>query len=288
MMKTLWRLCTGDIAPAFDRGGRPRGCGCHPRIAIGVLIIAGSLLYHWLGTTKYENEFTGRVQSLAIATPEEEIALGLQSAPQMIREMGNLSQDAAATARVKSVGGRLLDSTAARQTPYRFEFHLLGDPRTVNAFALPGGPVFITEGLLRRLQSDDQLAGVLGHEMGHVVGRHSNEQMASSQKWSGIAQGIGVLLSDGQSNIGHQIGGLVAQWRVSTFSREDELESDALGVRFMMQAGYDPEALIGVMKILAEAGGGGGIEFLSTHPSPSNRVEKIREAIAREHAALTR
>ncbi|MBL9133165.1 MAG: M48 family metalloprotease [Verrucomicrobiaceae bacterium] len=283
-MKNLWRLCTGNVALSYHEGGR-RGFGCSPRLAIGLLIIVGSLLYHQFGTTSYQNEFTGRVQSLALATPEEEIALGLQSAPQMIREMGNLSRDAAATARVKEVGRRLLESTAARQTPYRFEFHLLGDAQTINAFALPGGPIFITEGLMRRLKSDDQLAGVLGHEMGHVVGRHSNEQMANEQKWSGIAQGIGVALSDGNSNVGHQLGGLVARWRVTKFSRDDELESDALGVRFMAEAGYDPEALIGVMEILAEAGGGGGMAFMSTHPSPANRMEKIREAIARERSA---
>ena len=207
--------------------------------------------------------------------------------PQMIREMGDLSRDDQAAARVKDIGQRLLESTAARQTPYRFDFHLLGDAQTINAFALPGGQIFITEALYRKLRSDDQLAGVLGHEMGHVVGRHSNEQMANSQKWSGIAQGLALLLSDGQNaNMGHQIANVVAQWRVTTFSRDDELESDALGVRFMIQAGYDPEALIGVMEILAEAGGGGsGMNFLSTHPTPANRMEKIREAIAKERSA---
>lgn len=286
MMNTLWRLCTGSTTTSVYASDGRRGPGCNPRILMGLLIIAGSMLYHWLGTTKYQNEFTGRVQSLAIATPEEEIALGLQSAPQMIRDMGNISRDAAGRARVEAVGQRLIESTAARQTPYRFAFHLLGDADTVNAFALPGGQIFITEALYRRLRSDDQLAGVLGHEMGHVVGRHSNEQMANSQKWSGIAQGIGVLLSDGHSNAGHQIAGLVAQWRVTSFSRDDELESDALGVRFMSQAGYNPEALIEVMQILAEVGGGGGgMNFLSTHPTPANRMEKIREAIARERGA---
>ena len=282
-MKTLWRLCTGTVTTSAY-GGRSRGIGCNPRIVMGLLIIVGYLAYNWLATTKYENEFTGRTQRLAIATPEEEIALGLQSAPQMIREMGNLSRDANAAARVKEIGRRLLESTAARQTPYRFDFHLLGDSQTINAFALPGGQIFITEALYRKLRSDDQLAGVLGHEMGHVVGRHSNEQMANSQKWSGIAQGLAVLLSDGQNaTMGHQIANVVAQWRVTTFSRDDELESDALGVRFMIQAGYDPEALIGVMEILAEASGGGsGMTFLSTHPTPANRMEKIREAIAKE------
>ena len=152
--------------------------------------------------------------------------------------------------------------------------------------ALPGGQIFITEALFRRLKSEDQLAGVLGHEMGHVVGRHSNEQMANSQLWSGLAQGLGVMTSDGHSNTGAYIANMVAQWRVMTFSRADESESDALGVRFMMQAGYNPEALIGVMEILAEvSGGGNSSDFMSSHPNPANRMEHIREVIAKEREA---
>jgi predicted Zn-dependent protease len=139
--------------------------------------------------------------------------------------------------------------------------------------------------LFRRLKSEDQLAGVLGHEMGHVVGRHSNEQMANSRLWSGLAQGLGVLLSDGHNNTGAQIAQMVAQYKVMKFSRDDESESDALGVRFMIQAGYEPEALIGVMEILAEVSGGAGrSDFMSSHPSPENRMERIREVIAQERA----
>lgn len=250
---------------------------------MGLLIMCGSILYYWFGTTEYQNDFTGRTQRLKMPTAQEEIALGLQSTPQMIRESGGLSRDAAGRALVEKVGAKLLSSTAARQTPYQFKFHLLADTRTVNAFALPGGQIFITEALFRRLKSEDQLAGVLGHEMGHVVGRHSNEQMASSGLWSGIAQGVGIMTSDGQNNTGAYIAQMVAQYRVMKFSREDELESDALGVRFMIQAGYDPEALIGVMEILASVSGGrGGSDFMSSHPSPDNRMERIREVIARE------
>lgn len=285
-MPALIRRLMNAIQPAAYGDDRRRaGMGCNPRIVLGILIIAGTLLFHWLGTTKYQNEFTGREQTLALASPQEEIALGLQSAPEMIRESGGLSRDAAGRALVEKVGARLIASSAARQTPYQFKFHLLADNQTVNAFALPGGQIFITEALFRRLKSEDQLAGVLGHEMGHVVGRHSNEQMANSNLWSGLAQGLGVLLSDGHNNSGMQIAQMVAQWRVMKFSREDESESDALGVRFMIQAGYDPEALIGVMEILAQVSGGANrSDFMSSHPNPANRMEHIREVIAKERA----
>lgn len=269
-----------SVTPSFDHEGR-RGIGCHPRILLALLIMGGTLAYHYLGTTEYTNEFTGRTQRLAFATAEEEIALGLQSAPLMIRQMGGQSRDPQAQALVDRVGAKLVQSTLARQTPYQFEFHLLADRQTVNAFALPGGQIFITEALFRLFKNEDQLAGVLGHEIGHVVGRHSNEQMATSRLWSGLAQGAGVLLSDGQSNAGAQIAGMVANMRVMKYGRDDELESDALGVRFLIEAGYNPEALIGVMDILANASGGSQQpEFMSTHPAPTNRADRIRELIA--------
>jgi predicted Zn-dependent protease len=286
MIQTFQRLLVAGRTFAYGDDRGRGGISLNPRIIIGLLIIVGSVLYNWLGTTTYQNEFTGRKQTLALATPQEEIAMGLQSAPQMIRESGGLSRDAKGRELVERVGARLIASTAARETPYKFKFHLLADTETVNAFALPGGQIFITEALFRRLKSEDQLAGVLGHEMGHVVGRHSNEQMAHSSLLSGIAQGVGVMTSDGHNNTGAQIAQMVAQWRVMTFSREDESESDALGVRFMMQAGYNPEALIGVMEILAQvSGGANGSEFMSSHPNPANRMEHIREAIAKERAA---
>lgn len=277
-MWTLFQRLLSPIRHYYPE--RQRGFGCHPRIIIALLIIGGSIAYHYLGTTEFENEFTGRTQRLAFPTAEEEIALGLQSAPMMIRQMGGQSRDNKAQALVDRVGNKLVQSTLARQTPYRFEFHLLADNQTINAFALPGGQIFITEALFRLFKNEDQLAGVLGHEIGHVVGRHSNEQMAKSRLWSGLAQGAGVLLSDGQSNAGAQIANMAADIRLKSFGRDDELESDALGVRFLIDAGYDPEAMIGVMEILAKAASGNRQpEFLSTHPNPENRVEKIREAI---------
>ena len=287
MIPTFQRILLVGRVFAFgdDRGSG--GLSVNPRIIIGLLIIVGSLIYNWIGTTPYHNEFTGRDQKLALATPQEEIALGLQSTPQMIRESGGLSRNAAGRELVDRVGARLIASTAARETSYQFKFHLLADNETVNAFALPGGQIFITEALFRRLKSEDQLAGVLGHEMGHVVGRHSNEQMAHSNLLSGVAQGVGVLTSDGHNNTGAYIANMVAQWRVMTFSRADESESDALGVRFMMQAGYNPEALIGVMEILAQvSGGANGSDFMSSHPNPANRMEHIREVIAKERAGV--
>jgi predicted Zn-dependent protease len=149
----------------------------------------------------------------------------------------------------------------------------------VNAFALPGGQIFITVALLKRLKSDDQLAGVLGHEIGHVIGRHSAEQMAKQQLTQGITGAV--VMGAGSyemAQVAQMVGGMINM----KYGREDELESDKFGVCFMRDAGYDPAALVDVMKILAEASGGRGKqpEFASSHPSPENRVEQIQSHVS--------
>lgn len=137
--------------------------------------------------------------------------------------------------------------------PYRFNFHVLRDPQTINAFALPGGQVFITLGLLSKLKSEDQLAAVLGHEIGHVVYRHSSEQMAKTEFYQGLAGAATAAAGDMSAS---QIANYVAQVKLMKFGRDDELESDEFGVRFMIKSGYDPNAMIEVMEILIAAGGG--------------------------------
>jgi predicted Zn-dependent protease len=165
-----------------------------------------------------------------------------------------------------------------KKHPYRYDFHLLRDPNTINAFALPGGQVFITYGLLRKLQSEDQLAGVLGHEIGHVLGRHSAERIAKQDLTSGIVNGV-LVGSDGSQSAA-QTAAMIGNIVNMKYGRDDELESDELGVKIMFDAGYNPEEMIGVMEILKAASGGQRVpEFQSTHPDPENRIEKIKAAI---------
>jgi predicted Zn-dependent protease len=162
---------------------------------------------------------------------------------------------------------------------YSFGFHLLSDGQTVNAFALPGGQIFTTYGLYKRLQTEGQLAGVLGH----VVARHGAEHIAKQELTEGLTDAV-VLSTYDPSNPTSQQAAMVAmlagQLINMKFGRDDELESDQLGVRFMSEAGYDPRALIGVMEILEEASGGARQpEFFSTHPNPENRIDRINLAI---------
>jgi predicted Zn-dependent protease len=234
-------------------------------------------LFTSFGSTSL-NPLTGEKQRVALK-PEEEIALGVKSAPQMAAQMGGISANAESRSRVERVGARLVSRSIAAQSPYRFSFHVLADPRTVNAFALPGGPIFITEGLLGRLRGEDELAGVLGHEIGHVIGRHSSEQLAKQQLTQGLV-GAAVLGTGDYTaaQVGQLVGGLINM----RYGRDDELESDALGIRIMAEAGYDPRAMLGVMRTLAKASGGSRQpEFFSTHPHPENREARIREEIAK-------
>ncbi|GGD24585.1 M48 family metalloprotease [Hyunsoonleella pacifica] len=248
-----------------------RGRNLKVRLLIGAAIAIFFVLKRC--SEREENPYTGRMQTISM-TPDKEIAIGLQSAPQMAQQHGGLHPNNEYQALVDNVGNKLVNNSIAKNTPYRYEFHLLNDPRTINAFALPGGQIFITQALFAKLKNEDQLAGVLGHEIGHVLGRHSAERIAESEYWQGLATA---------GSVGADMGGLVSgigQQTLLTNGRDDELESDDLGVRFMIMAGYDPNEMIGVMKILKEAAGPNRVpEFQSTHPDPDNRMEKIRESI---------
>lgn len=250
------------------------------RILIALGIALFSIISYFMKSQ--DNPITGESQQVDM-TVEQEIALGLQSAPEMIQQYGGEYRDPQAQAQVDKVGQRLVAASLPGEQPYRFDFHLLSDPQTINAFALPGGQVFITYALYSKLQNEDQLAGVLGHEIGHVVERHSAQQIAKQQLTQGLT-GAAVIASYDPDNPTGSIGkaamaALVANLVNMKYGRGDELESDKNGIFYMAKAGYNPEAMVGVMEILAASGGGRQPEFFSTHPNPENRIQQIRQTI---------
>jgi predicted Zn-dependent protease len=244
----------------------------------GRLIVAALFaVVSYFGKTSL-NPLTGETQRVAM-TPEQEIAIGLKAAPEMAAQMGGLSQDPKARALVERIGARLARESLAAKSSYRFSFHVLADRRTVNAFALPGGPIFITQGLLGQLSTEGQLAGVLGHEIGHVIARHSSERLAKQQLTQGLIGAVVVGSGDYSSAQIAQVAGNMINLR---YGREDELEADGLGLQIAFEAGYDPRAMAGVMEVLAKASGGSQQpEFASTHPAPENRQARIKEEIAK-------
>jgi predicted Zn-dependent protease len=251
------------------------------RLLIAGVVVVVALIGYW--SMNSVNPVTGQSQRVALSV-DQEIALGLQSAPQMAAEFGGLHPDANAQAAIDRVGKRLLDAGFDRDLPYPFEFHLLADASVVNAFALPGGQVFITAALFERLETEGQLAGVLGHEIGHVIERHGAEHLAKQQLTQGLIGAVAVGASGEGSPIDARqaamIAGFVGQIVNLRYGRDDELESDAWGVHLLAEAGYDPRALIRVMDILESASGGDGPpEFMSSHPNPGNRRERIQALI---------
>ncbi|MGP0067054.1 MAG: M48 family metalloprotease [Isosphaeraceae bacterium] len=268
--------------------GDDSGYGGGSRLPLGRLI--GALVVALIGFVIYMsqtqvNPVTGEKQYVAMSV-DQEMALGLQAAPQMAQQMGgdvDPHQDPRASV-VDEVGRRIVHNSDARKSPYvdNFHFHLLNDPKTVNAFALPGGQIFITEGLLNRLENEAQLAGVLGHEIGHVINRHSAQQMAKGQLGQilTVAVGVGASDNDDRGRKAQLVAAMINQMGQLKFSRNDESEADRYGLKYMAEAGYDPSAMLDVMKILKKASGEGHPpEILATHPLPETRLEEIRDEL---------
>jgi predicted Zn-dependent protease len=260
--------------------GTGRSGGCSGRLIIAAAIAVFSLFSYF--SSRQDNPVTGETQYIDI-TPEQEIALGLQAAPQMAAEFDGLDPNTTDQNAVDEVGFGIVQSSAAGQTPYEFDFHLLADAETINAFALPGGQIFITRALFDELQTTGELAGVLGHEIAHVVARHSAEHIAKAKLTEGLTGAAVIATYDPENPASAgsaQVAALIGQLVNLRFGREDELESDFLGVCFMNDAGYNPEEMIRVMQVLAASRQGEAPpEFFSTHPNPESRIQRIQEAI---------
>jgi predicted Zn-dependent protease len=227
------------------------------------------------------NPATGKRQ-LNLLSRSEEIAIGTEAMPELIASYGGEVPHPGAREYVAEIGMAMARQTEADFPGLPWEFTLLNSS-VVNAFALPGGKVFITRALVERMDNEAQMAAVLGHEVAHVTARHANEQISKQIAAAGIA--IGVSIAAGQSDNDLVKYGVPAVVGVGSglfilkFGRDDELEADRLGMRYIAEAGYDPAAMIDVMRILKEASGGSSgqqMEMLSTHPLPETRIERAR------------
>ena len=225
---------------------------------------------------------TGETQHIDI-TVDQEIALGLQAAPEMAQQFGGLDPDPQVQALADGIGSQIVSNSPAGMTEYQYDFHVLQDDQTINAFALPGGQIFITRGLLDNLSTEGEVAGVLGHEIAHVVARHSAEQIAKQQLTQGLTGAVVLATYDPDNPASMQtaqVAMLIGQLVNMKYGREDELESDFLGLCFMDDAGYNPEEMVTVMRVLEQASQGQAPpEFFSTHPDPGRRIERIQMGI---------
>jgi len=211
---------------------------------------------------------------------QQDVQVGQESAAQVRKQM-TMVKDPFLNQYVNSIGKRLANAPEARESGFPFTFEVVADP-SINAFALPGGPMFINTGLLKAVDNEAQLAGVMGHEMSHVILRHGTNQASKAQ----MIQLPAVLASQtaGTSMMGQlaQLGiGLGANSVLLKFSRGAESQADLLGSHLMAESGYDPIELARFFQKLSADSGQRAPQFFSDHPNPGNREIAIRNEMAR-------
>jgi predicted Zn-dependent protease len=229
-----------------------------------------------------QNPATGRVDvadSFNQYSPEQEIEAGRQAAAEVKRQLPMLQDGDPVTQYVRNLGEKLAAKTPGNQYPY--EFHVVNQ-KEINAFALPGGPVFVNLGTIQAADSEGELAGVMAHEISHIVLRHATSN-ASKEQMAQIPLAIlGAVLGNGTGGQLARLGmSLGANSVFLKYSRDAEREADELGAQIMYDAGYDPYELVEFFGKLEKETGNGGPQFLSDHPNPGNRQADIEKVIAK-------
>jgi len=225
------------------------------------------------------NPATGERQ-LNLVSRSQEIQMGRDADPEIVASMG-LVDDSDLQDYVSEIGKRLSQVSERPDLPWSYK--VVDDP-VVNAFAVPGGFVYITRGILAYFEDEAELAGVLGHETGHVTAQHSVNQI-SRQQLEQLGLGVGAILSPAVAQYGGLLGAGLQVLNLK-YSRGDESQADELGLRYMTRLEYDPQAMIGVFQMLAQVSGSAGSripEWQSTHPYPENREAHMRDLIAEQN-----
>lgn len=221
-------------------------------------------------------------------TPADDLKLGLQAAQEVRKELPVMRDDEV-NGYLTAVGDRLVQAVPPEfQHPeFRYTFTAV-NVSDINAFALPGGPMFVNRGMIEQAQGEGELAGVMAHELSHVVLRHGTAQATKARPYA-IGEVAGAILG---AIVGGGAGALISagtQFGVGTyfmkFSRADEQQADLLGTHIMARAGYDPRDLATVFRLIEQQGGPGGPQWLSDHPNPGNRYEYINQEAARLRVA---
>lgn len=246
-------------------------------------LVAGALALGTVGLQACSTNPATGDRAFTLLSPDEERRIGAEQHPKILAEFGGAYDHPMLQAYVSSIGAALV--AGGGHTDQHFTFTVLDSP-TVNAFALPGGYVYVTRGLLALADSEAELAGVLGHEIGHVTARHGAQQHGRSVVVGVLGVLAGVLTGDRNlAQATSTVGGLVLRG----YSREQEFEADSLGLRYLVQAGYQPDAMASFLaklrdktKLDAAILGNGSdpdeFSLLSTHPRTVDRVQEARAA----------
>jgi hypothetical protein len=213
-------------------------------------------------------------------------ALGMETAAQVFQQMPVLPDYSEESQYIRQLGKKLV-ATIPPEHSWPFEFHVIPD-KQINAFALPGGQMFVNVGTLTSATNEAELAGVMGHEMAHVYMQHSAKQAGKGQTTSMLAGLASAVLG---GTVGNKMGGLVgqlgqmgiqmgAQGLMMKYSRNDETQADAVGAVILHKAGYNPQSMVDFFKTMGAKAGAAPPELFSSHPNPGNRQEAIKKQIA--------
>ena len=246
------------------------------RTALASFLAAGLITLAGCST----NPSTGRKQLILVGS-DQTTAMGEAAKPELTEQYGGPVQSSQLRNYVTTVGKRLAAQTEPEYKNIKWEFTTL-DSDVINAFSLPGGKIFITRGLLSKFHDEAQVAGVLGHEIGHVTAKHVDERISQATVVQTGAQ-LGGQLSQSQiASLGLQLFG---QGYLLKFSRQQESEADSQGLKYMTRAGYSPQGMVEVLQVLAdESKSGRQPEILSTHPDPEKRLQDVESQIAKQYA----
>jgi predicted Zn-dependent protease len=226
------------------------------------------------------NPITGDEELMFL--PEEQDALiGKQYAPEVENQMGGKIDNPQLQNYINYVGQKIVRVSHDRD--YEYHFTAVKD-KTVNAISLPGGYVFITKGMLKKLDSEAQLSGVLGHEVVHIVARDTSNMMSNE---IGIEILLAAVASDKTPQSVLQAADIARQILSLQYSRDDEKVADLGGLDYMTRAGYNPYAMVETIQMLQKQNEIRPLEFFSTHPSPQNRIEYLTEKIQRTYHNLS-
>ncbi len=219
----------------------------------------------------------------ALVSDDQERQLGLQVKQELEQKQHvKYLTDATVNAYVKSVIDRILPYAKNDRPNQTWELHVIDDLKTVNAFATPGGYIYVYSGLLVEAGNEAELAGVLSHECGHVVARHIARQMVNAY---GLQAILSLALGKNPSLLSQLAAGIAAKGTMLANSRSDETEADEYGARYSSMAGYDPRGLVTFFEKLLNKQGreNKALTFLSDHPATSDRIEHMKAFIAENH-----
>lgn len=219
--------------------------------------------------------------AIQLISVQDEIEIGKQAQAEVSQQVPRLG-DAATQRYMDNLGRALARRASGAEYPYSFT---VANQSDLNAFALPGGPVWINRGILQAAGSESQVAGVVAHEIAHIAQRHAADQLTKATVANGLLGLLGAALGDGGAGVlaTRAVAGLAANGFMLKFSRDDEREADAEGLRIMQRAGYDPRGMVEFMAVLAaqqQRNPGAVEQFLSTHPAPAARLQELERTVA--------